>query len=233
MGLEDIDLRLESSNSNCGDCKIRERVCLDQSVVDTLNKKQKRLGEFEKKVLFLQALEPNPLSADFRGDVTLVGSDEEPVYAHRFILAGKSLVFRKMLDIDTNGKEKGNEIVRVDGASSPVLRLVVNYCYTAEIRFTEDAPAEKVLEVAHKFGIAGLKGVCESELSTSINKENFCNRLVLAHMCEARDLNGAVAKYFRATFEESYTILAERLCKSLAGSSPIVTELKTECEPHP
>ncbi|KAL2611346.1 hypothetical protein R1flu_023038 [Riccia fluitans] len=229
MGLEDFDLRLETSNGNCGDCKVHERVCLDQSIVETLHKKQKRLGEFEQKVLFLQALEPSPLSADFRGDVTLVGCDEEAVFAHRFILAGKSLVFRKMLDTDANGKDKGNEVVRVDGATSPVLRLVVNYCYTADIRFTEDAPAEKVLEVAHKFGIPGLKAVCESELLTSINKENFCSRLILAHMCEAGDLNAAIAKYIKATFDESYTIVAERLCKPLV-LAPIVTELKSDLE---
>ncbi|BBN08996.1 hypothetical protein MPTK1_4g16260 [Marchantia polymorpha subsp. ruderalis] len=44
------------------------------------------LQGYENKVRFLQAYEPGPLSESFRGDVSFIGTDLEPVYAHRFIM---------------------------------------------------------------------------------------------------------------------------------------------------
>ncbi|BFI13310.1 hypothetical protein MPTK1_4g16245 [Marchantia polymorpha subsp. ruderalis] len=184
------------------------KLCVDRIVALALNKKP--LHELENKVRFLQAYEPGPLSESFRGDVSFVGCDLEPVFAHRFIMAGKSSVFRKMFDIDMKEKESGT--VQVDDAVAPVLRSVVNYCYTADILFTEEAPAEEVLKLAHKYDINELKAVCESELSRGINNENLCNRLRLAHIYDAKKLDAVAARFFKENFDDVYTRVVERLC---------------------
>ncbi|KAL2630211.1 hypothetical protein R1flu_014897 [Riccia fluitans] len=211
IGPEIGDMYSSNCNSNCAQYGGRFlcKVCVDRTVALALGKKQP-LPELEKKVRFLQAYEPGPMSEHFRGDVSFVGCDLEPVYAHRFIMAGKSMVFRRMFDIDMQEKESGT--VRVEDAVAPVLRSMVNYCYTADIEFTEDAPAEEVLKLAHKYDIDELKAVCESELSRGINKENLCNRLRLAHIYDAKKLDAVAAKFFKENFDEVYTSVVERLC---------------------
>ncbi|KAG6556129.1 hypothetical protein Mapa_002070 [Marchantia paleacea] len=175
------------------------KLCVDRTVALALNKKP--LHDLENKVRFLQAYEPGPLSELFRGDVSFVGCDLEPVFAHRFIMAGKSVVFRKMFDIDMKEKESGT--VQVDDAVAPVLRSMVNYCYTADILFTEEAPAEEVLKLAHKYDINELKAVCESELSRGLR---------LAHIYDAKKLDAVAARFFKENFDDVYTRVVERLC---------------------
>ncbi|BBN19026.1 hypothetical protein MPTK1_8g07410 [Marchantia polymorpha subsp. ruderalis] len=163
----------------------------------------------QKKVRFLQAYSPGPLSPLFRGDVTFVGCDLVPVFAHRFIMAGKSTVFGKMFDIDMKEKEIGT--VQVDDADAPVLRSMVNFCYTAEILFTEEASVEEVMKLAHKYDISELKEVCESELCEGINEENLCTRLRLAHIYDIKTLNAVGVKFFKDNFDDVYPSVVERL----------------------
>lgn len=60
--------------------------------------------ELKAKLKFLQSFEPGPMSDSFRGDLKLMGSDNIPVYAHRFIMVielGKSCVFRILFFYDS------------------------------------------------------------------------------------------------------------------------------------
>ncbi|KAL3682605.1 hypothetical protein R1sor_000627 [Riccia sorocarpa] len=114
------------------------------------------------KLRFLREYDSSPLSEEFRGDMKFVGSDGEEVYAHKFIMAGRSMVLRRMFDADTKREETG--IVQCPGTSGHVLRSMVNFCYTAAIQFTEEAPAEEVIKLAHKYDINCLKSVCQEEL---------------------------------------------------------------------
>ncbi|KAL3682588.1 hypothetical protein R1sor_000610 [Riccia sorocarpa] len=166
--------------------------------------------EFSTTVQFLREYDSSPLSKDFRADIKFIGSDGEEVYAHKFIMVGRSMVFRKMFNADMKEKESG--VVQCPDASAPVLRSMVNFCYTAEIEFTEEAPAEEVLKIAHKYDINILKLRCEDELKNGITNENICELLVLAQKYEAKELNQAVADYFKTSFDVVYPILANRLC---------------------
>ncbi|BBN19025.1 hypothetical protein MPTK1_8g07400 [Marchantia polymorpha subsp. ruderalis] len=71
-------------NRQCYNSHVRHLcgVCLPR-----LNQAFQENGDAKKKVHFLQAYEPGPLSEFFRGDVTLVGCDLVPVFAHRFIMS--------------------------------------------------------------------------------------------------------------------------------------------------
>ncbi|KAL3682562.1 hypothetical protein R1sor_000584 [Riccia sorocarpa] len=158
---------------------------------------------------FLQRFETDPLSEAFRGDVVFIGCDEKAVYAHRFILAGKSTVLRGMFTADMKEKQTGT--VHVNDITSAVLRSMISYCYTAEVHFTEETPAEELLKAAHKYDIKELKADCEEELGALINKDNFCDKLTLAQLYDAKKLHGKLLLHLRQHIDETYIAFAERL----------------------
>ncbi|KAL3682577.1 hypothetical protein R1sor_000599 [Riccia sorocarpa] len=183
-------------------------------------RKEKREGEafeskplqgFEKKLRFLRAYDPAPLSELFMGDIKFVGSDEKPVYAHRFIIAGKATVFQRMFHSDM--KEKKSGTVVLNDASSPVIRSMVNFCYTAETEFTEDASAEEMLKISHKYDIRDLKQECDKELAKGVDQNNLCRLLKLAHLYDAKKLDSATARFFGRNFKDVYKNVVERLCR--------------------
>ncbi|KAL3682594.1 hypothetical protein R1sor_000616 [Riccia sorocarpa] len=161
-------------------------------------------------LLFLRKYEVSPLCKDFRGDIKFVGSNGEEVYAHKFILVERSMVFRRMFDVDM-GKESG--IVECPDVGAPVLRSMVNFCYTADIEFTDEAPAEEMLKIAHTYQIDYLKVVCEDELVEDIDKESFCRLLLLARKYDAKLLSEELEDYFRESFDDVYPVFAKRLCR--------------------
>ncbi|KAL3682448.1 hypothetical protein R1sor_000470 [Riccia sorocarpa] len=140
----------------------------------------------------------------------LMGCDQQHVHAHRFILAGRSTVFRRMFENDMNEKESG--VVRIDDANTHVLRAMVNYCYTADVVFTAEATAEEVVKVAIKYCLSNLKAMCLSHLSKNINEDNVCERLLLAELYEGKDLRRAIEKFFVSNPSEVYSSFAKRLC---------------------
>ncbi|KAL3682581.1 hypothetical protein R1sor_000603 [Riccia sorocarpa] len=144
--------------------------------------------------------------------MSFLGRDQERVYAHRFIMEGKSTVFRKMFQNDMQEKESGT--VRVDDASSHVIRSMVSFCYTTEIQFSEEASAEEVLKTAHKYDIKGLKDVCDDELCLDICGDNFYRKLMLAHIFDARKLGEVTKEYFLNNFSQVYPEFVERVCRN-------------------
>ncbi|KAL2611338.1 hypothetical protein R1flu_023030 [Riccia fluitans] len=175
------------------------------------------LCEKEKRLEFLSAYESNPLSKDFRGDVRLVGYDQEPVFAHRIILAGKSQVFKRMFENDMEEKETG--IVQIDDASIPVLRSNVKYCYTADISFTTETSVEELLKIDHKYCIGNLKTLCDEVLSRTINEDNICDRMVLAEIYEVKKLEGNLNRFYSENLDKLniYSLVAKRLCTRFSG----------------
>jgi hypothetical protein len=111
----------------------------------------------------------------------------------------KSSVFRKMFD--TNMVETQTGIIHIDDATFPVMRAVISFCYTAEIQFSDEVPAEEVLKVAHKYAIDHLRDVCAEELTKNINKDTLPQMLRLAKRYEAKGLEDAAAKYFKENFD--------------------------------
>ncbi|KAL3682641.1 hypothetical protein R1sor_000663 [Riccia sorocarpa] len=185
--------------TNCNYCKQWDRLCVPKRAISSIPEREEHL---ETNLRFLRAYEVSPLSAGFRGDVEFIGRDGRSVYAHRFILAGRSKVFQRMLD--TEMKEKKTGVIRVDDVAGPVLRSMVNYCYTAEIQFTEEAPADELLKVAEKYDIKDLKAVCEDELSKDISKENLSKRITLARLYNAKKLDRMTQQFFKANFDTVY-----------------------------
>ncbi|KAL3682447.1 hypothetical protein R1sor_000469 [Riccia sorocarpa] len=210
--IEKWDLRFHAMASRCScNCTLHgvpiratEYVFVRRDAAFDLSRKEQELK-------FLGMYQPGPLSENFRGDVSLVGCDQQPVYAHRFVLAGRSTVFRRMFETDM--KEKKSGIVMIDDANGPLLRAMVKYCYTADIVFTAEVAAEEVLKVADKYCLEWLKARCLFELSKDINKDNVCDKLVLAELYEANDLKQAIQNFFASNSLQVYSAVAKRLCK--------------------
>ncbi|OAE25632.1 hypothetical protein AXG93_4604s1010 [Marchantia polymorpha subsp. ruderalis] len=119
-------------NSRCTGTKYKCNLCVERMLAlalkplhEAYENKVSSLQGYENKVRFLQAYEPGPLSESFRGDVSFIGTDLEPVHVFDsrsldqpqsvidvvrtgdcgFMKAGKSSIFRKMFDIDMKEKE--------------------------------------------------------------------------------------------------------------------------------
>ncbi|KAL3682575.1 hypothetical protein R1sor_000597 [Riccia sorocarpa] len=127
-------------------------------------------------------------------------------------MAGRSTVFQRMFHCDM--KEKDSGTVVVNDASSAVLKSMVNFCYTAEIEFTEDASAEEMLKISHEYEIRYLKEECEEELCKGVHRNNLCRVLLkLAHLYDARKLDSATSQFFRENFTDVYKNVVEILCR--------------------
>ncbi|KAL2632872.1 hypothetical protein R1flu_004351 [Riccia fluitans] len=155
---------------------------------------------------FLKLEDPDLSTEVFQGDATFVVQSGE-IRVHRFVLADKSTVFRKMLESGMIDGETG--IINIDDASYPEMQAVVRYCYTADIEFTEDVRPEEVLKIAHKYEIFSLKDRCAEELCGTISKANLIEMMRLSRDYEAAQLQEALGAFLKEQFEEVYPIILE------------------------
>jgi hypothetical protein len=84
-------------------------------------------------------------------DMTLV-CGEERLRVHSFVLAARSPVFRSMLSLDMVERREG--MVRMDDAEPAVVREMVSYLYTAEVR-PEFGRLEELLVLANRWSSLG------------------------------------------------------------------------------
>lgn len=116
-------------------------------------------------------------------------------------------------------EEKETGVVKIVDFTAPVLRAMVNFCYTAEIAFSITAPAEEVLKVAHKYDIPELKIVSEDELSRGFTTNNICLRLWLASMYGSKKLETEASKYVKDNFETIFPIIRKQIVPGSFGFS--------------
>ena len=101
--------------------------------------------------------------ADLRGqsslfDVTLVGSDQKQVAAHRLVLSACSEFFKKIFK---NIDNQSNLVLYLDSVSTDELSLILDYAYLGEVQIYQDK-LDRFLEVSEKYQLDGLN-VNESE----------------------------------------------------------------------
>ncbi|CAM6081743.1 unnamed protein product [Calypogeia fissa] len=170
-------------------------------------------SKLQSSVTFLRLQFDNePTCGVLGGDVVIVveGLADQPLHAHKFILASRSPVLCKMFDTDMLEKETG--IVRVDDITLPVMRAVVRFCYTAEIEFTDKVSSEAVLEVAHKYELDLLRKLCVRDLTKTIDRGNLPKRLKVARKFEATGLEAAASQFFKADFDTVICNVLDEFC---------------------
>ncbi|BBN19765.1 hypothetical protein MPTK1_8g13450 [Marchantia polymorpha subsp. ruderalis] len=196
----------------CENCKDRHKYEVERAdSTFQCNKSAHELAQsrLSERLAFLKLQDPDPSMEIFKGDVAFVVHGCDMIHAHRFILAGKSSVFCRMFDCGMLEKETG--LIPIDDASYPVMRAVINYCYTADINFTDEIPPDEVLKVAHKYEISHLRDVCGEELGGKISDKNLAEMLRLSKRYDAKTLQEACAKYFKGNFDTVFSTVMENL----------------------
>ncbi|KAL3682446.1 hypothetical protein R1sor_000468 [Riccia sorocarpa] len=90
---------------------------------------------------------------------------------------------------------------------------MVNYCYTANVDFTSEAPAEEVLKVADKYNLSRLRSKCLSHLCGNVDKNNIFDRLAVAELYDDKTLKYSIERFFATNPSWVYSSVAKRLCK--------------------
>ncbi|XP_047002328.1 TD and POZ domain-containing protein 1-like [Schistocerca americana] len=126
--------------------------------------------------------------------VTLVAG-ETRLAAHRSVLAARSPVFQAMFQHDTLEASSGRVVVTdVEG---PVMRELLDYMYTLQAPQLPDM-ALKLLTAADKYGVSGLKAVCEEQVTAQLAVENAAATAVLAVRHSCPSLTAATVAFIRA-----------------------------------
>ena len=85
-------------------------------------------------------------------DVTLVGSDQKQVMAHRLVLSACSEFFKNIFD---KINSQSNLVLYLDGVSSDELSLILDYVYQGEVQIYQDK-LDRFLEISEKYQLDGL-----------------------------------------------------------------------------
>ncbi|XP_049833973.1 poly [ADP-ribose] polymerase tankyrase-1-like [Schistocerca gregaria] len=127
--------------------------------------------------------------------VTLVAG-ETRLAAHRTVLAARSPVFQAMFQHDTLEANSGHVVVTdVEG---PVMRELLDYMYTLQAPQLPHMALIKLLTAADKYGVSGLKAVCEEQVTAQLAVENAAATAVLAVRHSCPNLTAATVAFIRA-----------------------------------
>lgn len=172
-------------------------------------------------------------------DVTFV-VDGEKFHAHKLVLAARSPLFKaKFFD----SSEQSNEVVITD-MEPMVFKAMLHYIYRDTLpdeeptspnsssslsSSTTETLTERLLAVAHMYGLRRLRLLCESKLCRSISVNTVASTLALAENNHATDLKGACLKFAAENLagvmrskgfeylKEKCPLLQSELLKTVAG----------------
>ncbi|CAM6100192.1 unnamed protein product [Calypogeia fissa] len=120
---------------------------------------------------------------------------------HGTILAVRSAVFQKMIENCATPQNPPKVIKVDDHISPPVLKALVDFCYSGEFTFSELVSADEVLRVAHTFELGCLKELCDVELCRGLTVDNVPHMLKLSRKFSAHRLQEAAGKVFHDHFD--------------------------------
>lgn len=172
-------------------------------------------------------------------DVTFV-VDGEKFHAHKLVLAARSPVFKAKF---FGSSEQSNEVVITD-MEPMVFKAMLHYIYrdtlpdeeptspnssSSSSSSTTETLTERLLAVAHLYGLRRLRLLCESKLCRSITVNTVATTLALADSYHATDLKGACLKFAAENLagvmrskgfeylKEKCPLLQSELLKTVAG----------------
>ncbi|OXA53351.1 BTB/POZ domain-containing protein At1g55760-like [Folsomia candida] len=155
------------------------------------------------------------LSGDL-SDVMLVCGDNAEFPAHRFLLSGKSPVFRKMFQDEGKGAKEGRIIL--EDISAPALKEFLRFLYCGRVLRWGNPLFQELFKFAEKFEVQMLKNVCERNLIDGLGVNNAAEMYRLGEMH-----NGVVLQ------EQALKIIA----KNKGGIFPDASTLKQFSDRYP
>lgn len=140
-------------------------------------------------------------------DVTfIVGKPNEPsktLFAHKYILATRSDVFRSMF---FNGfKEEKTDVVKIPNISFDIFMLMMEYIYSGQITITSENVMPLILAV-DQYGISELRSKCYEFLVMKLNTQSCCAMILDAqdqkYQFNCDELIASCMKYVSKNAEE-------------------------------
>lgn len=117
-------------------------------------------------------------------DLTFVVGGKE-LNAHKNVLALKSPVFLSLFNEEV--KNKKESLVEIKDIEYDVMKELLRYVYTRKVEnLTEHAKA--LLAAAEKYGLHGLKNMCEKDLCKNLSLDNVASHLILSELHKASTL---------------------------------------------
>lgn len=132
-------------------------------------------------------------------DVILVVGKQQ-FKTHKVMLAAHSPVFDAMLSPPENPNQRPNQI-KINDFDCEVVQEMLSYIYTGSSPKMEQL-ADRLLKAAEKFGIGGLKILCEQALCRSLSVDNAVKYQALATLYNANHLKQIVKHYIQRNIVE-------------------------------
>jgi len=101
----------------------------------------------------------------------LIGSDKEPVYAHKVILSPRVEYFEKMFNSEM--KETNDAQITFPHVDIKYFMRILRYIYTDKIQFDDIYMAIKIFVVANEWMFESLKDKCILYITDDIDKDNI------------------------------------------------------------
>lgn len=132
-------------------------------------------------------------------DVRLIAPCGKELCAHKCILSARSPIFSAMFEHEM--VEKKLAAVEIVDVEHDVLRELLRYLYAEKVENVKMI-ADKLLSAADKYGIEGLKEMCEKVLCDNISVDNVCDILVLSDRHNIRHLKARALNFVKAHIKD-------------------------------
>ncbi|XP_011304560.1 speckle-type POZ protein-like [Fopius arisanus] len=172
---------------------------------------ERRLGQ-DLEIFLSEGSWFSDISFDFSGEI---------IPAHRSILAARSSVFAAMF------KYSGDVVPIVD-IQPDVFKAMLTYIYTDSVPRIKDM-AGQLLEVAERFGLDGLKAMCEPIIFEKITFDNCAEVLVTADLVGATQLKTSVIEFITRNLKDVVKTQGYRCLEQMHAA--LLTEIILEMEP--
>ncbi|XP_065202413.1 speckle-type POZ protein-like [Planococcus citri] len=158
---------------------------------------QRSLYSFEALHSPLDCYEKSFLNPKF-SDVTIcINGKEYP--SHKVILSSRSKVFEAMFQHDL--QENQTSRIQVNDINEVVFLEILRFIYTGKVE-NLDSLASELLPVADRYDLRKLKIICENALIGKLSAKTAASILILADMCDAKDLKNQTVEFIKSHSED-------------------------------
>ena len=137
-------------------------------------------------------------------DVTFIVQGQ-PIKAHKNILSVRSQYFQRMFDSDV--EENIKDEVKVPDVEPEIFRGLLRFLYSGSAPENVTDKALNLLMAADKYGVDGLKQICEEK--ASIHRDNVVDALLVADSIQNEKIMSRAKAVFRSHVNELMTSVDE------------------------
>ncbi|XP_076655277.1 TD and POZ domain-containing protein 2 isoform X3 [Halictus rubicundus] len=134
------------------------------------------------------------------------GLNDAEIPVHSNIIAARSSVLAEMISLLGEPQGQYKFVLELLDLTKEVIEELLRYIYTDHIDNLDNL-APQLLSLAERFGLQGMKELCERNLIETINPENIASRLLVADEFRCSALKRASLTYC----EENVTVINKSL----------------------